>query len=181
MNETELYRVLLDERSMALAARGQAGRDVAAQRDYLVCALGNERYGIALGAIATVLPQRLCTVVPGAPAALRGIISHAGIIVSVIDLGVALGGGRDSATGQSGHLLRLRAEGPPVALAVDRVIRLASIEADAITVAPTAGPHPGLGAEAVSGYAPAGSERDGAAGGGFAILDLPRLLRPYLP
>ncbi|GLS42178.1 chemotaxis protein CheW [Methylobacterium brachythecii] len=180
MNETELYRSLLDERSAALAARGRVAREVAEHRDYLVCALSTERYGIALGAIATVLPERPCTVLPGAPAALRGIISHAGIIVSVIDLGLALGGTRGGGAGQSGHLLRLRTDGPALALAVDRVIRLASIEADAITASPAAGPHPGLGAEAVSGYAPAGSENDGVAGG-FAIVDLPRLLRPFLP
>ncbi|WP_335645567.1 hypothetical protein [Methylobacterium durans] len=69
----------------------------------------------------------------------------------------------------------------PVALAVDRVVGTGRIGG-----AEPEGPAPaasalaiGLGSEAVSGYAPA---RPGSAGAGdFALVDLPRLLRRYLP
>ncbi|GEP08947.1 chemotaxis protein CheW [Methylobacterium gnaphalii] len=180
MNEAERYRALLDERSAALAARGQAAESAVESRDFLVCAIGTERFGIALSAVAMVLPERPCTRLPGAPAALRGIIAHAGIIVSVIDLAGALGLGRDDGARDPGHFLRIRTEGPPLALAVDRVVGLVTIADSDVTASPTAGIRDGVGAEAVSGYAPAAPERDGT-GDSFAIIDLPRLLRSFLP
>jgi purine-binding chemotaxis protein CheW len=177
MTEAERYRALLDLRSAALAARGRSVESSVDRRDFLLCAIGAERFGIPLTAIAGVLPERACTRLPGAPAALRGIIAHAGTIVSVIDLAGALGLGRDDGTREPGHFLRVRADGPPLALAVDRVIGVSSVEAGSVTASPTAGARDGVGAEAVSGYAPASLEHEG----GFAIIDLPRLLRPFQP
>ncbi|GEP00381.1 chemotaxis protein CheW [Methylobacterium haplocladii] len=181
MSETERHRALLDERSAALAARGLVDRQVGACRDFLVCLVGAEQYGFPLSATAAVMPERGCTKVPGAPAALRGIVAHAGSILSVIDLAEALGFRRDDANAGQGHFLRLRADDPPVAFAVDRVLGLASVELDAIEAPPLADDRDGLGAEPLSGYAPAGSDRGGTVSGGFTILDLPRLLRPFLP
>lgn len=181
MSETERHRALLDERSAALAARGLSERHLGARADFLVCAVGAEHYGFPIAATAAVMPGRPCTTVPGAPAALRGIVADAGIIVSVIDLAHVLGLGRNDETVGQGHFLRLRVDGPPVALAVDRVVGLASVEAGTIEAPPLADGRDGLGAEAVSGYAPAGSDRGGVVSDGFAIIDLQRLLRPFLP
>ncbi|MET0257807.1 MAG: chemotaxis protein CheW [Methylobacterium sp.] len=180
MSETERHRALLDERSAALAGRGNTERRNGARREFLVCAVGAEHYGFPLAATAAVMPERACTPVPGAPPALRGIVSHAGIIVSVIDLAEAVGTRGEGADAGHGHFLRLRADDPPVALAVDRVIGLASVEADAIEATPRTDGRDGLGDAAISGYAPAGSDRGGGVSDGFAILDLQRLLRPFL-
>lgn len=182
--EAQRYRALLDERSAALAARGIAERNRGERRDYLVCSVGGERYGVPLAAAAAVMPDRSCTPVPGAPPALRGILAHAGVIVSVIDLGQALGVRRNDDGQDPGHFLRLRADSlpnaPPVAFAVDRVLGLASVLVEAIEAPALVATPGGLGAEAISGYAPIGSEGEGGERESFAVIDLPCLLRPFL-
>lgn len=186
----ERVRALLDERSAALARRGRAEeraeKRVQARLSYLVCALGGERYGLPVAAVASVLPARACTPVPGAPPALRGIVTHAGAIVSVIDPGRALGldGDGEEDGEERAHLVLLRAQEPPVALAVDRVLGLADIPADAVGArVGSDGAEAGdaLGLDAVSGYAPAGADAGAGVKDGFAVLDPKRLLRPFLP
>lgn len=171
--DPERVRALLDARSAALAARGDL-RAERASRAYLVCACGDERVGFPLDACAGVLPARVCTPVPEAPAWLRGIIAVSGGIVSVIDLGRLLHppgvSAAETASGGRGHFVRLRGAERPVALAVDRVLDVAEIAAERIEAAEAGA---SLGAMAVSGYAaPASGAADG-----FAVLDLPRLMR----
>ena len=179
-NETaERARALRAARTEALARRGLGRAEAGARRAYLVCACGAERYGLPLAEAAGVLPMRPCTPVPGAVPALLGLAAVSGRIVSVLDLARALGRpGPGAAPG--GHLVALRTGTVPVALAVDRVIGVVEIDAEPASAGSEADPsHPpsgGMGAAAVSGYAPAGSE-----GGDFVVLDLPRLLRRALP
>ncbi|MER2267639.1 chemotaxis protein CheW, partial [Methylobacterium oxalidis] len=124
-----------------------------------------------------------CTRLPGAPPALLGLVALSGGIVSVLDLARALGRGGTPA--EDGHLVVLRGTSVPVALAVDRVLGTARLDGEA--QAPRPGEPSGepsavglgLGSEAVSGYAPAGPDATGP--GDFALVDLPRLLRRYLP
>ena len=174
-------RALLDERTAMLARRGigQARRE--ATRAFLVCALGSERCGLPLGQVASVLPGKSCTALPGAPAGLRGIVALSGGIVTVVDLAAALGLSTvEGSEAAGGHLVRLRSLEPPVALAVERVLGIAQVAASLESGA-EAGRAGSLGGEAVSGYAPPGSDAAGGIGEGFSLIDLPRLLRRFLP
>ena len=173
-------KALRQDRTRALAAREEASKRQAPLRSFLVCACGEDRYGLALAQVAQVLSARPITAVPGAPAALLGVVALSGRVLSVLGLARALGRGGATEPG-TGHLVVLR--GSAVALAVDRVEGVAAI-AIADPDRPAAGDAlldpavAGLGTEAVSGYAPA---KAGAGDGpGFVAVDLPRLLRRYL-
>lgn len=162
---------LLDARAAALAGRSAQAAGAIATEAFLVCLCGSERYGLSLGAVAGVTPDRPITALPGAPPALRGICAMAGAIVSVLDLSACLGLTSD---GEGGHFVRLRAQEPPVALAVDRVVGIARIEARPADQAGALGDGPLLG------YVPPGSDRTGDVRDGFTILDLPALLARFL-
>lgn len=162
---------LLDARAAALAGRSAEAVRPIETHGYLVCLCGPERYGLPLGAVAGVTPQRPITALPGAPATLRGICAMAGTIVSVLDLAACLG---LVAEGEGGHFVRLRAQEPPLALAVDRVVGIAHIEARPADPANTLGGGPLLG------YVPPGSDRTDDVRDGFTILDLPALLARFL-
>ena len=185
--EADRVRALREARTSALARRGSEqgrSRQAGPASGFLVCACGGERYGLLLAAVAQVLPTRPCTPVPGAPPALLGIVALSGTIVSVIGLARALG--REAGhRAEDGHLVVLRGGAAPIALAVDRVLGVAQRagldgpEAPADSAGPVLGGMGGMGSEAVSGY---GLAEFGAAGvGDFVVIDLPRLLRRYLP
>jgi purine-binding chemotaxis protein CheW len=165
------------ERAVALARRGIAAKARDAGLDHLVCACGDERYGLPLKAVAQVLPMRAFTPMPGAVPALLGLIALSGRIVGVLGLARALGRPETASAAGGGHLVVLRGtQAQPVALAVDRVLGIAPAPGSS-TAADNADPD-GLGNAAASGYAPA------AAAGGrpdFVVIDLPRLLRGALP
>ncbi|MEH3119241.1 MAG: chemotaxis protein CheW [Methylorubrum populi] len=173
---------LLDARAAALAGRRAAQERPVETRAYLVCACGAERYGLPLAAVAGVSPERPCTALPGAPPALRGITAVAGAIVSVLDLAACLGLDRSAADG-GGHVVRLRGQEPPVALAVDRVIGIARIDAalaGAGASGGSAGSSEGLGGGPLLGYAPPGSDGTGDVREGFSLVDPPALLARFL-
>ncbi|HJE25892.1 MAG TPA: chemotaxis protein CheW [Methylorubrum populi] len=167
---------LLDARAAALAARKTAQERQADTVAYLVCACGPERYGLPLGAVAGVGPERPCTALPNAPPALRGITAVAGVIVSVLDLATCLGLGGTEAEGEGGHMVSLRAQEPPVALRVDRVIGIARIDAGLVQSADRGA----LGRQPLLGYAPPGSDGTGDVGEGFSLVDLPALLTRFM-
>ncbi len=172
MSEPERVRALLDERSAALARRGLVERATVETAPFLVCTCGSERYGLALADVAAVMAAKICTPLPGAPAMVRGVAALSGTLVTVLDLGPALGLERGETPPESGHFVRLRSHTPPIVLAVDRVLGIVEIE-----TALVGRRDPGdLGGEAVSGYAPPASAGDGDVGTGLAIVDLPRLL-----
>ncbi|MCJ2034460.1 chemotaxis protein CheW [Methylobacterium sp. J-068] len=164
---------LREERTRALARRGHAATAAAAARSYLVCACGADRFGLALGQVAQVLPGRVPTPLPGAPPAILGLIALSGRVVSLLALARALGRSAD-ADHAAGHVVLVRGATIPVALAVDRVVGVAEIPDAALD---TAYSDAGLSAEAVSGYAPAGAGP--GAESGFVVVDLPRLVRRY--
>ncbi|GJE69245.1 chemotaxis protein CheW [Methylorubrum podarium] len=166
---------LLDARAAALAARKAGQDEMVETAAYLVCACGTERYGLPLTAVAGVTPERPCTGLPGAPTALLGITAVAGAIVTVLDLAACLGLDRRGDE-EGGHVVRLRAQEPPVALAVDRVLGIARIE---IGLARPATEPESLGRGPLSGYAPPGSDRTGDVREGFSLLDLPALLARF--
>ncbi|KQT70332.1 hypothetical protein ASG51_12570 [Methylobacterium sp. Leaf465] len=169
-------KALRAERSRLLAGRGRGTAEAAGPtRAVLVCACGDDRFALALAQVAQVLPARPVTPLPGAPAAVLGLIAISGRVVSLIALARALGRGAAAASDE-GHVVLVRGAGVPVALAVDRVLGVAEI-AEATDVPALA--EAGLSTEAVSGYAPPGAGPDGEPG--FVVVDLPRLLRRYLP
>ena len=161
-------RALRAARSAALAARVPVTGAPPPEVAYLVCACGSERYGLPLAGVAQVLPMRPCTPVPGAGPAMVGLIGLSGQVVGVIGLARALGRPEPARAGDRppGHLVLLRGA-HALALRVDR----------AIGIARRAGtPDGGLGNEAASGYAPAGTG-DGTPD--FVVVDLPRLQGRY--
>ena len=165
---------LLDARAAALAARTVGQERTIETAPYLVCACGAERYGVPLLAVAGVGPEPACTELPGAPPALRGITALSGTIVSVLDLAACLGLDGTSERGEArGHLLRLRAQEPPAALVVDRVLGIARIDA---AIGQRSTDPESLGRGPLLGYAPPGSDRTGDIVEGFSLVDLPALL-----
>lgn len=193
--QSDRHRTLLDARSAALAARGLERRHEGPRQSFLVCRCGSELIGLPLTAAASVLAERPCTPMPGTPDALRGIIFHAGAIICVFDLAKALQIERGDRPA-SGHFVRLRAQIPLVALAVDRVLGVARVATSDValhsasldpaqagddTVTGSA-PQPGLdlGTDAILGYVQPGSSLVTGIADGFSIIDLPRLLRRFL-
>ncbi len=184
---------LLTERTAALAARGRSAIRPTSTRSLLVCLSDGDRYGLPLEAVAHVVPGRACTPVPGAPPELLGLAAFSGRVVSVLDLAGALGRPRAPRAGDAragGHILVLRGGAAPLALAVDRVLSVADVdgghaEGGRGDGGAATGPlvTDGLGADAVSGYAPGSGQEAAREGGGtgIVVIDLPRLLRRYLP
>ncbi|MCJ2079933.1 chemotaxis protein CheW [Methylobacterium sp. J-090] len=175
-------RGLREARTRALAGRDGAAQHQAPLRPFLVCTCGEDRYGLPLTQVAQVLAARSVTPVPGAPAALLGVIALSGRVVSLLGLARALGR-TDATEPGAGHIVVLRGGAAMVALAVDRVEGVAAVavpdpDSPASGTGLLAPAATGLGAEAVSGYAPA--QAGAGDGPGFVVVDLPRLLRRYL-
>ncbi len=165
---------ILDARTRSLASRG-AAPEARPTRSLLVCRAGTETVGLPLEGVAEVFPFRPCTKVPGAPAALVGLTGRGGVLVSVVDLAVALGTAPASREGDGGHVVALRRDGPRIGLRVDRVLSMA--EAVVETSAE------GLGRRAVAGYARVSAQKADdpvADESGFAVIDLAALLAPLL-
>lgn len=175
MSAEERARHLLDERTERLARRSSDADEAAATARVLVCHVGPEYYGLPLAAVAEVLPFRTPMPVPGGPAGLIGVLGRGGHLVSVIDLGAAIGQASASsdAEPENQHVVLLRREQPRVALRVDRALGVEDV------LPLTAEEAREFRMEAVVGYAKSQS--------GFAdqdrvlsLLDVDRLLRPFL-
>ncbi|WP_426959312.1 chemotaxis protein CheW [Muricoccus radiodurans] len=160
---------LLDSRARALAARtppqhGAEGEPV------LLLMLGAETYGLPLAAVAEVLPAAPPSPIPGAPAAVLGLRARAGRLYSVLDLGLLLGGGAGEA-GAIRHDVLLR----PLPARPSRRLALRVDRAEA-TARPTPIVDSGTSAGSVAFRAALPAEGAPL----VAVLDLERLLRPYL-
>jgi purine-binding chemotaxis protein CheW len=174
LSAEERARVILDERTERLASR-RISSTVAAPDEtrVLICGAGQERYGIPVQAVSEVLPFQACMPIPDGPPALMGVFARNGRLVSVIDLGAALGSATSS-DGENRHLVLLRREQPQVALLVDRAYEVSPVTQLATSKAG------GFRSEAVTGYAEAGAglaDRERV----LSLLDVDRLLRPFLP
>jgi purine-binding chemotaxis protein CheW len=166
---------ILDARTRQLAAREgtREGSGIApgpAPIPVLACTLGSETYGLPLTAIAQVVPFTPLTPTPGAPPAMLGLLGRNGQVFIVLDLATALGAtmpGVSPASQPAGHLLLLRHGPRRFALRVDRA-------AGAIEALPAEAPTEAAPHRAVTGHALAPS------GALLGLIDLERLLRPYL-
>ncbi|MBM6594802.1 chemotaxis protein CheW [Microvirga pudoricolor] len=179
LSAEERLRLILEERTESLAARvHRAAADAPVERRrVVVCKAGRERIGVPVEAVEEVLPYRACVPAASAHPALIGHFGQAGRLVSVIDLGLALGIGSGE-TGQGGHYLLLRREQPRLALRVERaqdVVDAVPMAGQDISGQPISGPH----TDAITGLARTdddGPEREGV----IALLDLDRLIKPFL-
>lgn len=127
-------------------------------------------FAVDAGAVREVLPAMPATRIPGAPAAVCGLVNVRGTLVTVVDAAQAIGLG-SAPPGSAGMLVLVEHRSRPVGLAVDEVLDLVSAngagpEGDA--------PPPGVRAELVQGV--------GAAGGqAYVELATDVLLEPLLP
>ena len=99
----------------------------------MVFRLGDRSYGIDLGAVREILRPRPATRLPGAPAAVLGLITVRGQSVTVIDLATALGLRAAPAPGA----VMLVEHGPKlVGAAVDEVLEVQRWADDGLDAAP---------------------------------------------
>jgi purine-binding chemotaxis protein CheW len=120
------------------------------------------------------LPPQKCMPVPDGPPALIGLFGRSGLVVSVIDLALALGLEATSSEDEYAHFILLRREQPQVALRVERAYAVTDI-------LPLTGEEAaGFRNDAVTGY---GKTRSGPADQDeiVSLLDIERLLRSFLP
>jgi purine-binding chemotaxis protein CheW len=123
----EALAAVLRERARRLAARkpASAAAEAAAAVPVLVFRLGREAYAVDLRRVAQGMPLANCTPVPGAPAALLGVINLSGAICSVVDLASLLG----LAEGDRGvgHVMLVRRGGHVIGFRVDRFEKIERI------------------------------------------------------
>ncbi len=100
-------------------------------RQLVVFRLAGGTYGIELDAVREIIPFRGATRLPGAPAHVSGLVNVRGAIVTVIDLGVRLGGA--SSAGDRSSVMLIEHGGKLVGAAVDEVLdvrRTADVQVD---------------------------------------------------
>jgi purine-binding chemotaxis protein CheW len=169
----ERVQQILDERTERLAARRDATAPADALPRVLLCGTGLERFGLPIEAVAEVLPPQKCMPVPDGPPALIGLFGRSGLVVSVIDLALALGLEATSSEDEYAHFILLRREQPQVALRVERAYAVTDI------LSLTGEEAAGFCNDAVTGY---GKTRSGPADQDeiVSLLDIERLLRSLL-
>ncbi|RDI62615.1 chemotaxis protein CheW [Microvirga subterranea] len=175
MSAEERARHLLDERTERLARRSGKAEEAAATVRVLVCSVGPEYYGLPLEGVAEVLAFRIPMPVPGGPAGLVGVLGRSGHLVSVVDLGAAVGqaSAASDVEAENQHVVLLRREQPRVALRVDRALGVEDV------LPLTAEDAREFRMEAVVGYAKSElgfADQDRV----LSLLDIDRLLRPFL-
>jgi purine-binding chemotaxis protein CheW len=122
------------ERALELAGRRVRAATGPAALRVLTFAVGADRYGLDFADVAELLPFAHATPVPGAPAALLGVMNVHGEIQSVVDLGRLMElPGREDVTGGFVLLLRPRGTGS-AALRVDRLDKIQMVPVETLAV-----------------------------------------------
>jgi purine-binding chemotaxis protein CheW len=124
---------------------------------HLLVRVGDERYALPTHEVIEVGRVGELTPVPGSPRAVMGVQSLRGLVLPVIDLGAVLG---MSPSDERGGLVVVEDSRGPAGLAVDALLDVETVEADA--TGPTEAPL--LGSALVDGSL-------------FGILDVPGVLR----
>jgi purine-binding chemotaxis protein CheW len=129
----ERTEAIYRERALQLATRRARTEAGPAALRVLTFAVGADRYGLEFGDVAELLPFASCTPLPGAPAALLGVINVHGEIQSVIDLGRLMAiPGYEIATG--GFVVLVKKGDERAALRVDRLDKVQTIQAQDLAV-----------------------------------------------
>jgi purine-binding chemotaxis protein CheW len=101
----------------------------------LVVLVGERSFALPLEGVLEVVPSRPFARLPGAPAAVRGVVNVRGRVVTVIDLGAALE--VEPATASADHrVLVLAHDGRQVGIAVSEVARIARVPLAELAEAP---------------------------------------------
>ncbi len=141
-------------------------------RRLLLFRAGGRVFAVDVGTVREVLPALPSTRIPGAPAAVRGLVNVRGRLVTVVDAGRAVGlESRGPAT--DGSLVLVEQRSRPVGLAVDEVLDLVAA-GDAELEAPASPPLSGVRRELVRAVGTAGGQA-------FVQLATDALLEPLLP
>lgn len=133
MNDVDV----LARRARILAGRQpeKLGLD-AASTAVLTIRLNEERFALAVNAVAQVIPLGKLTSVPGAPPELVGVTAIKGEVLAVFDLARVLGlAGRDEPP--AGYVLILKHADARVGLLVSGVDQIAAGEPDGQVIGPT--------------------------------------------
>jgi len=139
-------------------------------RKLLLFRSGGQVFAVEAGAVLEILPTTQTTRIPGAPAAVRGLINVRGMLVTVVDAAQAIGVSAAAAPAD-GSLILVEHHSRPVGLAVDEVLELVT-ESD--TILDNRASLPGVRPDLVRAV--------GASGGQiFVQLATDALLEPLLP
>ena len=123
---------------------------------HLVFGVGARLYGCEVALVREIVPFRACTRLPGAPPYVCGLINRRGTVVTVVDLGLRLGGA--PADRVDGSIV-LVDHGPRlVGLAVDELRDVQRFEPEETQPAADGVGGDGAAGAAVCGVARAGSE-----------------------
>lgn len=101
---------------------------------FLLFTIDSASYGIAADAVGEMVRAVAVAPLPGAPAAVSGIIDVRGSVVPVFDMRVRFGAPHRPVAPED-HFILVRATGRTVALHVDAVVELIEIDASAIATA----------------------------------------------
>jgi purine-binding chemotaxis protein CheW len=112
-----------------LASSEPTTAERAAQRTLLFRA-GGRTFGCSIDVVREIIPQRRATRIPGAPAAVRGLINLRGTIVTVVDLSLWLGG--DRAAAAEGCIVLVDHGSRVAGLAVDEVLDVQMMVPDGV-------------------------------------------------
>lgn len=135
---------ILTARARRLARPRQA-QEAIASVSCLVCEAGGELFAIPMVRAARVAPESRPAQVPTSNRALLGVTARGGVFHQVYDLAILVGA---PSTGADGHFVMLRGS-PPIALRVDRALRVA----DLVQLAPGDASHMPPRLPVISGFA----------------------------
>lgn len=139
-------------------------------RKLLLFRSGGQVFAVEAGAVLEILPATPSTRIPGAPAAVRGLVNLRGMLVTVVDAARAIGlaPGLGSA---GGSLVLIEQRSRKVALAVDEVLDLVTVSDTALDDRASL---PGVRPDLVRAVGATGGQT-------FVQLATDALLEPLLP
>lgn len=113
-------RRILDERARALAARVAPGEGAAEESLHLIFfRAGGELFAVELAWTISVTHIGIIEPVPDAPSVFRGVVSHRGKLLVIVDLGAVLKGTPSETS--SSRALVLGGDRPEIGITVDEV------------------------------------------------------------
>ena len=103
-------------------------------RPFLIVEAGGTLFGLEQALIREIVPARMITRLPGAPAAVRGLLNVRGTLVTVVDLAVRFGAGRTA--NDDASVVVAASQSRSLGLLVDEVHDVQSFADDALLPSP---------------------------------------------